>query len=323
MKKIFVIFVSIFVSALFVFAVGCTTNNDQTLANEIDVSVKNFIRTISNLDWPSSSDIDKFDELNSQIENGSLNISEIDTEEIYESNAELKSKINVLMSIRSDLDSATNELVSGNVNLTEENYLSIKVYLDIIKDNSNYLTNYVGIIKNQIAEANELINAQRNLNIVNAYAIKIVETLSIRSSKVDTTILAMNSIVDIINNNLLNNIYRNNTFNIENNYIQEDASKNEYNSGQTQQEQSNVIEPQNDTESDNENNENDGSNLAIVIEPDNVRETFVDKQNDAESDTQIDTSGEQIVKTENNDNFEITRQTIIEDNNIEKPQIYD
>ena len=248
---------------------ACNPNNDQAIANDIDVSVKNFLRTITNMDWPEESDIEILESFNQDHEGENKVFTLLDTEEIDSWKAELKNKVNILLSKRSDLLSASNELASHNVNLTEELFLSIKVYLDIIKDNSNYLTNYTSIIKNQMNEAKELIANQRNLNIVNAYAIKIVETLSIRCAKVDTTILAMNSIIEIVENNLIDNIYG------DKKYIAEDTPT-PIEEKQVEEEPQEPTQPQINNENNNDIDitvEEDSSENAIRIEPDNIEET--------------------------------------------------
>ena len=273
MKKNLMIFIAIFVVFPCCILVACNPYNEQQLANDIDVSVKNFIRTITNMDWPEESDIDRIDAL----EDNAAIFTEMDTEEIFSWRTQLKSKINILLSKRSDLLSVSNELVSNNVNLTEELYLSIKVYLDIIKDNSNYLTNYSGIIRNQINEINELIDANRNVNIINAYAIKIVETLCIRCAKIDTTILAMNSIIEIIEKNLIDNIYFDRRFVDEQEEMPQDNTSTE-----EQTDDSPNLQPD-DTQIDIDKNSDIDITIneqptenALKIEPDNIKQTAND-----------------------------------------------
>lgn len=269
MKKFIKTSIVFLMAAMCIFLFGCNPNNEQALASDIDISLKNFLRTITNMDWPEEIDIDKLQTLNDQEQ--TYIVTQIDTEEIDTWKSNLKSKINILLSKRGDLLSASNELVSNNVNLTEELYLSIKVYLDIIKDNSNYLTNYNGIIRNQIHEINELIDANRNINIINAYAIKIVEALSVRCAKVDTTILAMNSIIEIIENNLIDNMYKDKKF-----VADEDVQNN--NNNQPEIELPNNSENINpDIDNDNDIDE-DTSENALRIEPDNVKSTNADEK---------------------------------------------
>ncbi len=131
----------------------------------------------------------------------------IDTSQIYVWLENLRSKINVMLAKRSDLLVYIDEIYSNNVSLSENNILAIKVYMNIIKDNSSYLTSYKGMLKNQVNEASQLYNQNKNTNIINAYLIKAVETLQSRCAKIDTAVLAMNSIIDILGNNLINNYF--------------------------------------------------------------------------------------------------------------------
>ena len=278
MKKFLSFFVIVFAICTCCVFCACNPNNEQALANDIDVSVKNFIRTITNMDWPEDADIEKLDTL----ENDTIIFTEIDTEEIDTWKSELKSKINILLSKRSDLLSASNELTTNNVNLTEELYLSIKVYLDIIKDNSNYLTNYSGIIRNQIKEINELVDANRNINIINAYAIKIVETLCIRCAKIDTTILAMNSIIEIIENNLIDNIYFDKKFVIDDNKFETNDNIEPHQTQNNEQDEPR-IDIDNENDIDINIDEQPGEN-AIRVEPDNVKQTTTEEEPSLENE---------------------------------------
>ncbi|MBQ8468789.1 MAG: hypothetical protein IJ542_03455 [Clostridia bacterium] len=291
MKKLSTIFLMFCISFCAVLISGCTPYNIQNLAKELESSVNNFVASATSLDWPTEQSIDSlYTVSNSQIDTS------IDVEEVSEWIDKLKIKIDIMLSKRDDLSYSTNQLIAGNVSLNEDGYLSIKVYMDIIKDNSNYITNYNGMLKNQINQANELMSENKNLDIVNAYIIKAVETLQLRCAKIDTTILSMNSIIEIIDANLIVKPKQNN-HTIEKTNPQDES--------QPQIDEANTPEPKNDfDETDNQSEEQDQASQeqttqpdqAIVIAEDNIVET-----------NKTDSSKEAI-ETSSSDEKEISRE---------------
>lgn len=203
---------------------ACTANNTENLAKDLDSTVKNLVISVSTLDWPADGDLESFNLLEqsspsqttSSID-GILLDTQIDTSEIYIWLENTHSKINVLFAKRGDLLLYLNEMYGGNTELSEDDILSLNVYMNILKDNSNYLNSYNGMLKNQINEAKEIFASNENVNLINAYLIKSVETLQLRCAKIDTSILAMTSIIDIIKNNLINNYFSYNEHEISNN----------------------------------------------------------------------------------------------------------
>ena len=191
---------------------GCTTNNSDNLAKDLDSTVKNLMVSVSKLDWPEDGLLENFNNIKhtsntTQTEDNIIVDTQIDTSEIYVWLENIHSKINILLSKRGDLLLYLNEIYSGNVSFTEDDLFSINVYMNILKDNSNYLSNYNGQLKNQINEAKEIYDGNSNTNLINAYLIKAVETLQLRCAKIDTSILSMTSIIDIVKNNLINNYF--------------------------------------------------------------------------------------------------------------------
>lgn len=192
---------------------GCTTNNSDNLAKDLDSTVKNLMVSVSTLDWPEDGLLESFNNIKHTSnttqtdENNIVVDTQIDTSEIYVWLENMHSKINILLSKRGDLLLYLNEIYSGNVSLSEEDIFSINVYMNILKDNSNYLSNYNGQLKNQVNEAKEIYDGNSNTNLINAYLIKAVETLQLRCAKIDTSILSMTSIIDIVKNNLINNYH--------------------------------------------------------------------------------------------------------------------
>lgn len=203
--------------------VGCS-NSTQNLAKDLNTSVSNFINSVSSLDWPQYEQLDAFDSITiknadnkgsleaaSKTTDSASNVDDsgvvvdtsIDTSEIYTWIEILRSNINILNGKRADLLLYIDEMYANNVRLSEADTLAVKVYMNIIKDNSTYLSNYKGMLKNQLNEATSLYNQNKNTNLINAYLIKAVETLQSRSAKIDTGVLAMNSIIDILDSNLI------------------------------------------------------------------------------------------------------------------------
>lgn len=241
MKKIKIFslsFIILFCSLI----VACSSNACQTLAKDLDTSVKNLIIAVSSLDWPEDGTLDSLNTIqeNATTSNSVVTDTKIDTSEIYTWLENAHSKINILLSKRGDLLLYLNEIYGGNTALEETDLQSIKVYLNIIKDNSNYLNSYNGMLKNQMNQASSLFESNENVNLINAYIIKAVETLQVRCAKIDTSVLAISSIIDIIKSNLINDYYNYNEHKIE--------KLNEENTNQQPKEDtSNIMEESNKT----------------------------------------------------------------------------
>lgn len=268
-----------------IFLCACSQNSTQTFAKDLDTTVKNFMTVISTLDWPDDEDLESFDNLSSttatqqttsnidtednQFDNTSVVSpdTQIDTTSVYTWLNNIHSKINILFTKRSDLLLYLNEIYGGNTDFSNENIVSLNVYMNILKDNSNYLSSYNGMLKNQINEAKQIYQQNSNVNLINAYIIKSVETLQLRCAKIDTSILAMTSIIDIIKNNLVNDYYSYNEHKIEetkdenednisnNEDIEQEENKQDFAGDETQQ-------PTTEIEQTEENGD--------VMEPDNA-----------------------------------------------------
>lgn len=124
------------------------------------------------------------------------------TEKIEETSDEIDTKINTLILRRSILMIYVNEIYNGNVAISEENKTAINAYVNVIKENASFLKGNRGMVKNQLNLANDLLSNESNDNLVNYYIIKSGEALETRSSKIDSTLSAINSIIEILENNL-------------------------------------------------------------------------------------------------------------------------
>ena len=136
---------------------------------------------------------------NNAVLNMQLNFS---TNKIAETSDEINSKINKLIINRSILMIYVNEIYNNRVNLSDENRTAINAYVNIIKENASFLNGNRGMVRNQLTLANDLMVNNSNNNLVNYYMIKSGETLENRSSKIDSTISAIESIINIIEENL-------------------------------------------------------------------------------------------------------------------------
>lgn len=135
------------------------------------------------------------------VANMNINI-KFSTDKIEKVSDSISSKINKLILKRSILMIYVNELYNNNVNLTNEDKVAINAYVNVIKENASYLKGNRGMVKNQLNLANNLVEKESNENLINYYIIKSGEALETRSSKIDSTISAIDSIIEIIENNL-------------------------------------------------------------------------------------------------------------------------
>lgn len=124
------------------------------------------------------------------------------TDKIQETSDEIDEKINKLILKRSILMIYVNEIYNGNVTISDENKVAINAYVNVIKENASFLNGNRGMVKNQLNLASDLVDSDKNDNLVNYYIIKSGEALETRSNKIDSTISAIDSIINILENNL-------------------------------------------------------------------------------------------------------------------------
>jgi len=167
-------------------------DNAITLPSERTDNFKLFV--LSNEPFISFTSSDNTATVNMQ-----LNFS---TAKISDASNEINDKINNLILKRSILMIYVNEIYNNRVNLSEENRIAINAYVNVIKENASFLSGNRGMVKNQLTLASDLMSNKSNDNLVNYYMIKSGEALETRSSKIDSTISAINSIIEIIENNL-------------------------------------------------------------------------------------------------------------------------
>ncbi len=180
--------------------------------------------------------------LTSNDNDANLNLNvKFSTNKIETTSTEIESKINTLILKRSILMIYVNEIYNNNVNLTEENKIAINAYVNVIKENTSYLKGNRGMVKNQLKLASNLVSSEQNENLVNYYIIKSGEALETRVNKLNSTIEAIDSIINIIENNLTNNssYYKTNLSNTYNNILS-NLSTNKSNPSELTKDSSNV-----------------------------------------------------------------------------------
>ena len=124
------------------------------------------------------------------------------TNTIEESKEEIQQRISSLIDKRAKLLLLINDLYKGNIKLSEESLTAINAYINIIKDNTSYLNSNRGIISNQLNRANNLYNSNSASPLINAYIIRTNEAIDTRLAKLDSSLLAIDSICNILNSNL-------------------------------------------------------------------------------------------------------------------------
>ena len=141
--------------------------------------------------------------LTSNDNSTSLDISlKFSTDQIEQASDEINDNINSLILKRSILMIYVNEIYNGNITLSEENKTAINAYVNVIKENASFLNGNRGMVKNQLGLASDLYESNKNDNLVNYYIIKSGEALETRSNKINSTISAIDSIINILESNL-------------------------------------------------------------------------------------------------------------------------
>ena len=213
------------------------------------------------------------------------------TNKIEQASTEIDTKINTLILKRSILMIYVNEIYNNKVNLTDESKVAINAYVNVLKENTSFLNGNRGMVKNQLGLASDLAKSEKNNDLVNYYIIKSGEALENRVSKLDTSISAIDSIIQIIENNLApSSTYYSNklssTYNdIINNINASEKSDNDINASSTNKEIADKI-----SSSLNFTKEQISNSLT------NQKEVVLDNKNPSNKTKQID------FKNENNAN---------------------
>lgn len=120
------------------------------------------------------------------------------TEQISENNQTLQSLISKLINKRSNLLLYINDLYKGNITIASTNKNAVNAYMNILKDNTSYFNQHRGLVTNQIDQAKELYNSDNSSSLINAYIIRTNEAIATRIAKLESSISAMDSILDIM-----------------------------------------------------------------------------------------------------------------------------
>ncbi len=135
---------------------------------------------------------------NMQEKNETKALVSFSTEQISENNQTLQSLISKLINKRSNLLLYINDLYKGNVTIASTNKNAVNAYMNILKDNTSYFNQHRGLVTNQIDQAKELYNSDNSSSLINAYIIRTNEAIATRIAKLESSISAMDSILDIM-----------------------------------------------------------------------------------------------------------------------------
>lgn len=166
---------------------------------------------------------------NMQEKNETKVLVSFSTEQISENNQTLQSLISKLINKRSNLLLYINDLYKGNVKIASTNKNAVNAYMNILKDNTSYFNQHRGLVTNQIDQAKELYKSDNSSSLINAYIIRTNEAIATRIAKLESSISAMDSILDIMKgsqnsnsksyilNNYNQNVIRNNNVKTQDN----------------------------------------------------------------------------------------------------------
>lgn len=166
---------------------------------------------------------------NMQEKNETNALVSFSTEQISENNQTLQSLISKLINKRSNLLLYINDLYKGNITVASTNKNAVNAYMNILKDNTSYFNQHRGLVTNQIDQAKELYNSDNSSSLINAYIIRTNEAIATRIAKLESSISAMDSILDIMKgsqnsnsksyilNNYNQNVIRNNNVKTQDN----------------------------------------------------------------------------------------------------------
>lgn len=166
---------------------------------------------------------------NMQEKNETKALVSFSTEQISENNQTLQSLISKLINKRSNLLLYINDLYKGNITIASTNKNAVNAYMNILKDNTSYFNQHRGLVTNQIDQAKELYNSDNSSSLINAYIIRTNEAIATRITKLESSISAMDSILDIMKgsqnsssksyilNNYNQNVIRNNNIKTQDN----------------------------------------------------------------------------------------------------------
>ena len=254
-------------------------------------------------------------------DNNKLNTFSFSTDNIEKHSSEIQETITTLINKRATILMYINDLYKGNVKLTPEAKTAINAYINIIKDNTSFLNNNKGMITNQMNQANSIIKNNTNSPLVNAYIIRTTEAIQTRLAKLSSSILAIDAICDIIQNNLtetspnfnhngnFDNINVNNDINTNNNYILKNKTTNNNNV----EENSNVDFVSISNKQEDKNNQlNNNRNISILASKNNTTTQNNTVNNEANTDAERN-KFTQILDS-NNTTHQTTNQTNDEKN---------
>lgn len=184
--------------------------NDNSVVNKSDLET-----TIQNL--TTSNNIQN----QTSVNNSNIkNVVTFATQEITNSSDAVQNIITNLITKRAKIQLLIDQLYGGKTNLSQDDVSAINAYMNIIKENTSYLNSNKGIIANQLAQAKEIYTENAYSPLVNAYIIRTNEVIETRLSKLSSSILAIDSICEIIENSSSGSIVPQSISNVSENQTQ-------------------------------------------------------------------------------------------------------
>ena len=147
--------------------------------------------------------------------NSSTNI-RFATQEVTDSTSKLQTIINSLITKRANILNYIDQLYGGKIHLSSESISAINAYMNIIKENTSYLNSNKGIVTNHLSQAKDIFTSSSSSPLINAYIIRTNEAISTRISKLESSLLAIDSICEILEQSSGTNLLSNNSSNISN-----------------------------------------------------------------------------------------------------------
>lgn len=188
------------------------TESDSLIENETNYNVNNEINSTSYNQNNISNTINNQSATHSN--SITLGVVTFATQEITDSSDEVQSIITKLITKRAKIQLLIDQLYGGKINLTQDDVSAINAYMNIIKENTSYLNSNKGIITNQLSQAKDLFAENSASPLINAYIIRTNEVIETRLSKLSSSLLAIDSICEIIENGTNTNINQQNISNV-------------------------------------------------------------------------------------------------------------
>ena len=162
---------------------------------------------VSKINGVQNSQIDTINNLNSRLnstnllENSEIVNVKYSLAAIEEQTNEVMQRLASLVQRRTNILLYVNALYNSKLALSKDMTNAINAYINIIKDNTAYLNSNKGIVTNQLSQASSIKLANAYSPLINAYIIRTSEAIDTRIAKLDASIMAIDSIIQILEAN--------------------------------------------------------------------------------------------------------------------------